>query len=532
MKFLQEMIAKKRQAQASDSAAPEAVEDGGFVLPQMSAVSGAATALPSQQPPEPAPVIPIRQPEGGSAENTPAFVQNESLDWDVSNIDLSAERAASDAAAAERASEPPAPSVAADQDTGDDTAPAEDPLAAIRDEFGEDLIDENDLVSTDTGPLRLEPQDRVEVPETEAFAEDGDDATEEEETPTAETPAFQFPGEDTSPDEAKDDATLEAAAEAEETTEPSEDQETPASEATADADSSDEYEEDADMEMPETQHKTAAEAAAALAQQFQQRKIWDLEPAQPAAAPEPQPEPAAAPAAQSLSQMPVPPMAPPAAPAQPEPAASAQPLSEMPLPPVAPPAAPAQPEPAPQPAQQAQPEPAAEEDDDADDMSDHQPRRRTGRVKTRLLGFHKSDTAIDPISAAEEAPKTEAAFPVGWVIVVGGPGRGASFTLTAGASRIGRGEDQAVRLDFGDTSISRDNHAVIAYDSEQRRFFMGHGGKANLVRLNDMPVLSTEPLEDGDQIRIGETTLKFVALCGPDFSWEGDGAGATDDGTY
>ena len=67
-----------------------------------------------------------------------------------------------------------------------------------------------------------------------------------------------------------------------------------------------------------------------------------------------------------------------------------------------------------------------------------------------------------------------------------------------------------------------DETPVVAYDDEQRRFFMGHGGKANLVRLNDMPVLSTEALSDGDTIRIGETTLKFVALCGPDFSWTGE----------
>ena len=150
---------------------------------------------------------------------------------------------------------------------------------------------------------------------------------------------------------------------------------------------------------------------------------------------------------------------------------------------------------------------------------DQQPvRRRTGRVKTRLLGFHKPDETADPISAARartEVPE----FPVGWMVVVKGPGRGASFTLQSGASTIGRGDDQTVRLDFGDTSISRENHAVIAYDDEQKRFFLGHGGKANLVRLNDMPVLSTEPMTDGDTIRIGETTLIFVALCGEEFSW-------------
>ena len=154
--------------------------------------------------------------------------------------------------------------------------------------------------------------------------------------------------------------------------------------------------------------------------------------------------------------------------------------------------------------------------------------RSAGRVKTRMLGF-QPDTAGPKDVFEETAEKAAVAgavhFPAGWIVVVEGPGRGASFTLQNGVSQIGRGEDQAVRLDFGDTSISRNNHAAVAYDDEQGKFFLGHGGKSNLVRLNGRPVLSTEEMSDGDQIRIGETTLKFVALCGEDFTWkstEGD----------
>ncbi len=160
-------------------------------------------------------------------------------------------------------------------------------------------------------------------------------------------------------------------------------------------------------------------------------------------------------------------------------------------------------------------------------------RPRAGRVKTRLLGFNRpEDKPADPFAKAAPAktpephmdvPSADPQFPVGWLIVLEGPGRGASFTLSAGVSQIGRGHDQAIRLDYGDTSISRDNHAAIAYDEEKRTFFIGHGGKANLVRLNDMPVLSTETLTHDDLIRIGETTLRFIALCGPEFSWDTEG---------
>ncbi len=158
--------------------------------------------------------------------------------------------------------------------------------------------------------------------------------------------------------------------------------------------------------------------------------------------------------------------------------------------------------------------------------------RRAGRVKTRLLGFGSAQEAISDPLATAPAPSAQAApaaatiaspapvqFPVGWLVITDGPGHGTAFALFNGVSQIGRGEDQAIRLDMGDTSISRSNHAAIAYDPEQRSFYLGHGGKANLVRLNGRPVLSTEIITSGDQIRIGETSLRFVGLCGADFDW-------------
>ncbi|NIZ14745.1 FHA domain-containing protein [Phaeobacter sp. HF9A] len=147
--------------------------------------------------------------------------------------------------------------------------------------------------------------------------------------------------------------------------------------------------------------------------------------------------------------------------------------------------------------------------------------RSGGRVKTRLLGFNPAN-ATDPFAPqTDPAAATYSEFPVGWLAVISGPGRGATFTLHAGVSTIGRGADQGVPLDFGDTSISRDQHAAIAFDPESQAFYVGHGGKANLVRLNGRPVLSTEVLNPGDTLRIGETELRFVPLCDQSFSWDG-----------
>jgi hypothetical protein len=143
------------------------------------------------------------------------------------------------------------------------------------------------------------------------------------------------------------------------------------------------------------------------------------------------------------------------------------------------------------------------------------------RVKTRLIGFHTEAAAPDVFaspSAAETLPQAPC-FPIGWLVVTDGPGRGASFTLRAGLSTIGRDSDQTVSLDYGDNAISRERHVAIAYDDEENRTFVGHGGKANIVRHNDMPLLSTEELADGDTIKIGKTVLRYVAFCSTQFSW-------------
>lgn len=181
-------------------------------------------------------------------------------------------------------------------------------------------------------------------------------------------------------------------------------------------------------------------------------------------------------------------------------------------------------------ANQSQQEPVVSQQEPAVEAENPQPKTATApatdrrsRVKTTFLGFERADTHVqDLMESSEPVAKTEAVqetFPVGWLVVTAGPGRGSSITLTEGLMQIGRNDDQAIQLDFGDTGISRSNHAVIAYDPEDRKCYLGHGGKANLVRLNGKPVLSTVALNSGDLIRISETSIRFAAFCDDGFDW-------------
>ncbi len=109
---------------------------------------------------------------------------------------------------------------------------------------------------------------------------------------------------------------------------------------------------------------------------------------------------------------------------------------------------------------------------------------------------------------------------VGWLVVVGGPGKGRAVQLGYGSNSVGRGETDRIKLDFGDDQISRNSHAVVTYDPRGRKFYVQHGGGTNLTYLADQPVLAPTELPALTHIGIGNTILRFVPLCGAEFDWQ------------
>jgi hypothetical protein len=134
--------------------------------------------------------------------------------------------------------------------------------------------------------------------------------------------------------------------------------------------------------------------------------------------------------------------------------------------------------------------------------------------KTRLAGLPDFARNVAPGDTASDDPV------VGWVVIVDGPGKGRSFPLGYGMNDIGRSAEARVRLDYGDPEIARQQHALLTFDPRSTKFFVQHGGGKNLTYLSDAPVLTPQELHSGQEIVLGRTRLRFVALCGPDFDWQ------------
>ena len=147
------------------------------------------------------------------------------------------------------------------------------------------------------------------------------------------------------------------------------------------------------------------------------------------------------------------------------------------------------------------------------------PNPKSGRVKSRLITNGQSGAALDDLEPENERPTHPVSRPVGWLVVIEGPGTGAWYALESGFSRIGRGEDQKIRLNFGDGSISHKTHASIAYEPAEHRFRLGLGHAESIVLVNGAPIQASIDLTHGDLIRIGETTLRLACFCDDRFAW-------------
>jgi len=143
--------------------------------------------------------------------------------------------------------------------------------------------------------------------------------------------------------------------------------------------------------------------------------------------------------------------------------------------------------------------------------------------KTQIIGARRrTEEKADPAAAAPGSTSLSDPMEdpvVGWVVVVEGPGQGASLTLGYGMNSIGRAPTERICLDFGDTQVSRTSHASITYDPRGKKYFINHGGGKNLTYLGDDPVLSPIELKGGEEVMIGDTKLRFVPFCGEDFDW-------------
>lgn len=129
--------------------------------------------------------------------------------------------------------------------------------------------------------------------------------------------------------------------------------------------------------------------------------------------------------------------------------------------------------------------------------------------ETRIVrpGDTGSGEALDDISTQILRDKSNQV--VARLVVAEGPGMGNSVNVFTGTNQIGRGDDMRVQINFGDDTISRQQHAVITVDAAKPEVRIYDGGKPGGLWVNGTRVTGDQVIKFGDLIKLGETTLKL-----------------------
>ncbi len=108
---------------------------------------------------------------------------------------------------------------------------------------------------------------------------------------------------------------------------------------------------------------------------------------------------------------------------------------------------------------------------------------------------------------------------VGWLVCIEGNNRGRDYRLHAGYNTIGKNPANDIAIS-GDDTVSRERHAVIAYDQEENLFFFAPQNGVNLLRLNGKVLMTASEIKANDILTIGKSRFIFIPLCTENFRWE------------
>ncbi len=128
-----------------------------------------------------------------------------------------------------------------------------------------------------------------------------------------------------------------------------------------------------------------------------------------------------------------------------------------------------------------------------------------------------SDDTGKTVAVLQKSLKTEPV--VGWLICIEGKGKGKDYRIEAKNNSIGRSDRMDICIK-GDDTISRENHARLAYDVKHNAFHLIPGESTNSIYLNDEPVYVPTKLNTYDLIEFGESKFLFIPLCGDRFNWQ------------
>lgn len=107
----------------------------------------------------------------------------------------------------------------------------------------------------------------------------------------------------------------------------------------------------------------------------------------------------------------------------------------------------------------------------------------------------------------------------GWLVCCEGAERGRDFRLGGGINSIGKGGNNRISLKE-DTIPEGEVAAMLAFAERKRSFLISIPVDSQIeVQINGEPLSSQTLLQPRDELRIGNTLLRFIPFCDDNFIW-------------
>lgn len=107
---------------------------------------------------------------------------------------------------------------------------------------------------------------------------------------------------------------------------------------------------------------------------------------------------------------------------------------------------------------------------------------------------------------------------VGWMVCIKGAMYGQDFRLKSGRNFVGRGDNMDICL-RGESTVSRDRHAILIYEPKQNVFLAQPGETKELIYLNGNVVLTPTLMKKNDVLQVGDVSLMLIPCCDDLYQW-------------
>lgn len=153
--------------------------------------------------------------------------------------------------------------------------------------------------------------------------------------------------------------------------------------------------------------------------------------------------------------------------------------------------------------------------------------KKNSNISEEIEFMEKSDETatsierkvVDENRTVSKYQKSDEELPVGWLLCVHGEEFGKVYALKVGKNTIGRSVEMDIVI-HGDANVSRENHGVILFEPEERKFIISPAECRNLVYLNGKVLTEVQYLKKNDILKLGETKILMIPFCDEEFSWE------------